>query len=183
VTATTDTSHGKRRPRALRLDRHKPNPDVAALAAPFKDPTTGQFTAGNPGGRLRQLAALARVTAESLLRLEPAQVAPWLRTHLIEAQAHCQRLVDALPAKTDELLSLCGDEARAGMFAVACLTEGARDGIDAETARAWREEGRAWMREARQTVLTRKAIARDTPADTGETLTAAAIRRINGATR
>lgn len=168
MSSLVETSHGKRRPRPLRAGR-PPSPAVSALAAPFRDPVTGYFTGGNPGGKLKQLAALARVTAESLLRLEPAHVAPWLRPHLSEAQAHCQRLVDALPAKTDELLSLCGDEARAGMFSVACLSEGAREGCTPDEAREWRKEGREWMREARQVVLTRKALARDIqPADGGE---------------
>ncbi|HEU4544637.1 MAG TPA: hypothetical protein VFR23_26155 [Jiangellaceae bacterium] len=166
MTTFVETQKGKLRPRAIRPDR-PPSPAVSALAAPFKDPATGRFMAGNPGGRLRQLRALARVTAESLLRLEPDHVAPWLRPHLSEAQAHCQRLVDALPAKTDELLSLCGDEARAGMFSVACLSQGASDDCSPAEARAWRDEGRAWMREARQVVLTRKAIARDVPVDDG----------------
>lgn len=161
--AFTGTSHGKVRPRTPRADRYRPTTPAAELAAPYRDPTTGRFGAGNPGGRLRQAAALGKLEAESLLRLPVTAVAPWLRPHLADAQAFVQGLVDALPAKTGELVALCGDEAKARLFASAALSEGSREGIDPETAAAWRKEAREWMREARQTVLTRKAIARDTP--------------------
>lgn len=157
-----EVSHGKLRVRPLRADR-MPKSAAAEAAAPYRDPRTGRFTAGNPGGRLRQLGALARVEAESLLRLLPADVAPWLRGHLADAQAHVQRLIDALPNPTDELVALCGDEAKARMLAAAALTEGSREGCDPATARAWREEARSWMREVRQVVLTRMAVARETP--------------------
>lgn len=169
MTATTDKSHGKVRPRALRLDRYRPNTPATEAAAPYRDPSNGRFGAGNPGGRLRQMAALGKLEAESLLRLKPDAVAPWLRGHLGDAQRYVQGLVDGLPAKTSELLALCGDEAKARLLGNAALTEGSRDGVDAETAAAWRKEAREWMREARQTVLTRKAIARDTPAEHTET--------------
>ncbi len=165
MTATTDKSHGKVRPRALRLDRYKPTTAAAEAAAPFRNPANGRFGAGNPGGRLRQIAALGKLEAESLLRLKPDAVAPWLRAHLADAQRYVQGLVDALPAKTSELLALCGDEAKARLLANAALSEGSREGVDAETSTAWRKESREWMREARQTVLTRKAIARDTTPD------------------
>ncbi|HEY0464996.1 MAG TPA: hypothetical protein VGC79_12335 [Polyangiaceae bacterium] len=49
---------------------------AAELAAPFRDPKTGHFTAGNPGGRLRQVAALDKLEAQSLLRLSADVVAP-----------------------------------------------------------------------------------------------------------
>lgn len=162
MTAFAETSQSKLRPRGLRKDRLPKSP-AAEAAAPFKDPQNGRFTAGNPGGRLRQLAALARVTAGSLLKLESPEVAPWLRPHLLDAQRHVQALIDALPAATDELVALCADEARARLMISACTTEGAREQCDAKTAREWREEARLWMREARQIVLTRKAIAKDTP--------------------
>jgi hypothetical protein len=163
VTAcTVEMQQGKRRPRVPRKDRTPTSP-AAALAAPFKDPSNGQFTAGNPGGRMRQVAALAKVTAASLLRLPADSVAPWLRPHLIAAQDHTQALVDGLPVATDEVVGLCGDEGRARLFASACAAEGARADTDAETSRAWRQESREWAREVRQTLLTRKAVIRDTP--------------------
>ena len=113
MTATTEVSHGKRRPRALRVGRVKPTSPAAALAAPFQDPVTKQFLPGNPGGKLKQAAALANVEAESLLRLPVDSVAPWLRGHLARAQGHVQKLVESLPAQTEELVGLCGDEAKA----------------------------------------------------------------------
>lgn len=157
-----ETQQGKLRPRVPRKDR-LPRSQAAELAAPYRDPHTGRFGAGNPGGRLRQVAALGRAEAESLLRLPLESVAPWLRGHLQAAQQHAQALVDALPAASAELVALCGDEAKARLLANAALTEGARDGISTDDARAWREEARAWLKEARQTVLTRKGVARDTP--------------------
>lgn len=164
---TAEMSHGKRRPRPLRVGRVKPTSASAALAAPFKDPATGRFTAGNPGGRLRQLAALGKLEAESLLRLSPDSVAPWLRPHLSGAQSFVQQLVDNLPARTAELVALAGDEGKARLMAAAALTEGSRDGVDPKAAREWRDEARHWMREARQVVLTRKAIERETPTGAG----------------
>lgn len=157
-----EISHGKPRPRALRHDR-QPKTPAAVAAAPFRDPKTGHFGAGNPGGRLRQLAAIGKAEAASLLRLPVESVAPWLRGHLRDAQEHAQRLVDALPLVTDELVALCGDEAKARLMSAAALTEGAREGCTVELAFQWRKEAREWMREARQIVLTRKAVARETP--------------------
>lgn len=157
-----ENSHGKARPRTPRTDR-LPRTAAAALAAPYRDPRTGRFGPGNPGARLRQVAALGRAEAESLLRLPADSVAPWLRPHLPDAQRHAQQLIDGLAVATPELVALCGDEAKARLLAAACLTEGARLDCDAETAAAWREESRAWMREARQSVLTRRGIAKETP--------------------
>ena len=171
VTATTDKSHGKVRPRVLRLDRYKPSTPASEAAAPYRDPSNGRFGAGNPGGRLRQIAALGKLEAESLLRLKPDAVAPWLRGQLADAQRYVQGLVDSLPVKTSELLALCGDEAKARLLANAALSEGSREGVGSETAAAWRKESREWMREARQTVLTRKAIARDTLPEAAENAT------------
>jgi len=156
-----EISHGKPRPRGLRHDR-APKTPAAVAAAPYRDPKTGHFGSGNPGGRLRQLAALGRAEAESLLRLPVESVAPWLRSHLADAQEHAQRLVDALPIVTDELVALCGDEAKARLMAGAALTEGARESCSSELAFEWRNEARAWMREARQVVLCRRAVIRDT---------------------
>lgn len=164
-----ETSHGKLRTRALRKDR-APKTQASELAAPYRDPSNGRFGAGNPGGRLRQVAALARVTAASLLKLESPQVAPWLRGHLLDAQQHVQALVDALPAPTDELVALCADEARARLMANACVTEGAKVECSATEARAWRDEARSWLREVRQITLTRKAVAKDTPKQKGDPL-------------
>lgn len=158
---TVETSQGKPRPRPTRPDR-APSGALADLAGPVRDPQTGRWTPGNPGARLRMIAALGRAEAESLLRLDPASVAPWLRPHLADAQAHAQALVDALPVHSAELVALCGDEAKARLMAAAALTEGAREGTDSKEAAAWREEARGWMREARQVVLTRNAIARQT---------------------
>lgn len=158
---STEFSKGKRRVRPLRAGR-PPSPAVAALAAPHRDPRTGQWRSGNPGGRLRQLKALEVTEAESLLALPIDQVAPWLRPHLGEAQEHVQELVDALGTSPPaELVALCADEARARLFARACATEGARLGCSPAEARAWREEARAWLRESRQIVLTRKAVERE----------------------
>jgi hypothetical protein len=140
-----------------------PRSAAAELAAPYRDPKTGRFGAGNPGARLRQVAALGRAEAESLLRLPVDEVAPWLRSHLETAQRHAQQLVDSLAVPTPELVALCGDEAKCRLLAAACLTEGSRVGCDPKSAAAWREESRAWLREARQCVLTRKGVARDTP--------------------
>lgn len=162
-----EVSQGKPRPRGTRPDRSPATP-VADLAAPVRNPQTGRWSPGNPGARLRMIAALGKAEAESLLRLDPASVAPWLRPHVTEAQEHAQALVDALHVHTAELVALCGDEAKARLMAAAALSEGAREGTDPKTAAAWREESRAWMREARQIVLTRNAIARQTPAPTGE---------------
>lgn len=163
---TVETSQGKPRPRPFRKDR-APRTSAAALAAPFRDHATGRFTAGNPGGRLRAVAALGRLEAESLLRLAADSVAPFLRPHLSQAQRYAQELVDALPGHTADLVALCGDEAKARLMASACMTEGARQECTPPEARAWREEARAWMREVRQVVLTRKALSRDIdpPAD------------------
>ena len=161
MTHHLETSHGKKRPRPLRRDR-MPSTAAAELAAPYRDPSTGRFGAGNPGGRLRQVAALAKVEAASLLRLPAEHVAPFLRPHLGDAQRHVQALVDALPVPTDELIALCGDEARARLMAAACAAEGARETCTPDEARAWRQEAREWSREVRQTLLTRKAIERDT---------------------
>lgn len=158
-----EQQQGKLRPRPARADR-LPRTPAAVAAAPHRDPKTGRWTPGNPGARLRQVVALGREVAGSLLRLEPDAVAPWLRPHLVAAQEHAQRLVDALPVKADELVALCGDEAKARLLGSAALAEGCRAGIDAETARAWREEARAWLKEARQCALTRKGLGRDLPA-------------------
>lgn len=136
---------------------------AAALAAPHRDPSSGRFCPGNPGGRLRQVAALGREQAESLLRLAIDDVAPWLRPHLQAAQQHAQQLVDALAVTSPELVALCGDEAKARLLAAACLTEGSRVDCPRETSAEWREEARAWLREARQIALTRRGLARDTP--------------------
>lgn len=166
--ALVETSQGKPRPRPLRKDR-MPKTPASAAAAPYRDPKTGKFGAGNPGGRLRQLAALARFEAESLLALAPDAVAPWLRPHLGKAQNHVQALVDALPAQTAELVALCALEAKSLLLANAAVTEGARTDTPPAVAKAWREEARAWMRELRQFALTRKAIARDVePPDPAE---------------
>ncbi len=162
MTALVETSHGKRRPRGIRPDRHRPSPTVAALAAPFQDPITKRFTAGNPGGKLKRLKALEVATAESLLRLDADKVAPWLRPHLDDAQEHAQGLISGLRVASDELVALCADEARARLFASACSTEGARLDCPAEDAREWRKEAREWIREARQVALTRKALERET---------------------
>lgn len=159
-----EQSHGKPCVRPLRADR-APRTVTAEMAAPFKDPSTGRFTAGNPGGRLRQAALIERLEAESLLRLPVASVAAWLKPHLQAAQAYAQGLVDSLPARTSELVALCGDEAKARLLANAALTEGAREGLSHAQAQAWREESRAWMREVRQVVLTRKAIEHRTKPD------------------
>ncbi|MEO7033102.1 MAG: hypothetical protein ABI548_04625 [Polyangiaceae bacterium] len=140
-----------------------PSRAASELAAPYRDPGTGRFGAGNPGGRLRQVAALGKLEAASLLRLPADSVTPFLRPHLVDAQRYVQALVEGLPAATDELIALCGDEARARLLAAACAAEGARQGCDPEAARAWRQESREWAREVRQTLLTRKAIVRDTP--------------------
>ena len=176
--STVETSHDKPRPRPMRPDR-APSAPLADLAAPVRDPQTGRWLPQNPGGRLRMIAALGKAEAESLLRLEASAVAPWLRPHLSAAQAHAQGLVDALVVPTAELVALCGDEAKARLMAAAALSEGAREGTDAKTAAAWREEARAWMREARQTVLTRSAIARQTRPET-ETDPVAALNRSLG---
>lgn len=165
---TVETSHGRLYPRTPRKDR-LPKTPAAEAAAPHKDPATGRWLPGNPGSRLRQLAAIGRQEAESLLRLPVETVAPWLRAHLERAQRHAQELVDALPAHTAELVALCGDEAKARLMAAAALTEGAREDCPPPVAREWREEARAWMREVRQIVLTRKGLMRDVePADTGD---------------
>lgn len=163
MTAFTDTSQGKVRPRAVRLDR-LPKTAAAELAAPFRDPRTGHFTAGNPGGRLRQVAALGKLEAESIFALSVDDVAPWLRGDLAKAQRHVQGLIDALPAQTDELVALCALEARCLLLANACVTQGARADVTPVEAREFREEARTWMRELRQFALTRKAIAQATPA-------------------
>lgn len=159
---TIERSHGKPRPRTPRADRI-PRSAAAVLAAPHRDPATGRWKSGNPGARLRQVAALGRAEAESLLRLPVDDVAPWLRPHLQDAQRHAQQLVDSLQVASAELVALAGDEAKARLLAAACFTEGARVGCDPETAAAWRKEAREWLREARQSALTRKGLARDTP--------------------
>jgi len=155
-----EVSHGVPRPRPARLDK-PPTTDLAALAGPVRDPENGQFVPGNPGGRLRQFKALAKAESESLLRLRPDEVIPWLRGHLQDAQEHAQRLMDALPTLDEELVGLCADEARARLMARAAMAEGCRDGTPLETAREWRKESREWSREARQVFLTRKAALRD----------------------
>ncbi len=161
---TLETSHGKLRPRRPRNDRTSgPKTPSAAAAAPYQDPATGRFTAGNPGGRLRQLAKVGRMEAESLLRLPVMSVAPWLRPHLHAAQHHAQALVDSLPSLSAELVELAGDEAKARLMASAALTEGAREDCPPDVAKEWRAEARAWFREVRQTVLTRRGVARDVP--------------------
>jgi hypothetical protein len=157
-----ERQQGKVRVRPARADR-TPRTAAAALAAPYRDPQTGRWGPGNPGARLRQAAALGKAEAESLLRLPLESVAPWLRSHLQAAQAHAQQLVDALPVKSAELVALAGDEAKARLLANACMTEGSRVDCNAETSAAWREEARAWLREARQCALTRKGLARDIP--------------------
>jgi hypothetical protein len=174
MSALVDISHGRPRPRPGRRDRQKPSPDVAALAAPHQDPKTGRWLAGNPGARLRQLKRLADVEAASLLALRSDDVAPWLRPHLSRAQDHVQSLVDGLgemQRDDAELVSMCGDEGKARLMLNAALTEGARVGCSAAEARRWREEARAWLREVRQVVLTRKAVQREVaahPPDAGK---------------
>jgi hypothetical protein len=165
VASWTEQSHGRHRVRsAIRRDRPPKNP-TAVAAAPVNDPVTGRFVPENPGGRLRQLAAIAKATSESLLRLPVDSVASWLRPHLKAAQDHAQRLCDALPAPTEELIGLVGDLARARLMATAAVTEGAREECDPATAAEWRSEARAWMKEARALTLTLRAIAKDTASD------------------
>jgi len=157
-----EMSHGRRRPRAsIRRDRMPKSP-AAELAAPYRDPSNGRFGAGNPGGRLRQVAALARVTAESLLRLESADVAPWLRGALLDGQKHVQGLIDALPVATEELTAIAADLARARLLAAACLSQGCREDTDPDAASKWRDESMKWTREARSLALTLRALSRDT---------------------
>lgn len=161
----TERSHGRVRPRSsIRRDRPPKSP-TAVAAAPVNDPVTGRFLPDNPGARLRQMAALARATAESLLRLPVDSVASWLRPHLRAAQAHAQRLCDALPSQSEELLGLVGDLARARLMATAAITEGAREDCDPATAAEWRSEARAWLKESRALTLTLRAIAKDTASD------------------
>ena len=144
-----ETSKGRRRPRLPIRPGRPPSPASAVGAAPVNDPVTGHFLPQNPGARLRQIAAIGRATAESLLRLPVDSVAPWLRPHLSAAQDHAQRLVDALPAQTEELIGLVGDLARCRLLAAACVTEGAREECTPDEGREWRDESRQWMKEAR----------------------------------
>lgn len=161
--STIERQQGELRPRTPRADR-MPKTPAAELAAPHRDPATGRWKQGNPGSRIRQLAALGRAEAQSLLRLAPDSVAPWLRSHLQSAQQHVQELVNAMgPRPPAELVALAGDEGKARLMANAALTEGSREGTDAKTAREWREEAMKWFREARQSALVRKGLARDMP--------------------
>ncbi len=162
---SVERSHGKPRPRGPRTDRRRASPttSLAAQAGPVQDPKTGRFVPGNPGGRLRQARAIARAEAESLLRLAPEAVAPWLRGHLHAAQVHAQELVDSLGDRPDvELVALAGDVAKARLMAAACLTEGGKGACTPDEARAWRDEAKAWAREVRQSVLVFRAAKRET---------------------
>lgn len=166
TSAAIEVQQGKPRVRGPRQDR-LPTQALAALAAPVRDPVTGRWLAGNPGGRLRQAKALGRIEAESLLHLHPDAVAPWLRPHLVVAQEYVQRLVDRLgPAcDDDELVALAGDVGKARLMAGACMTEGAKTECSPGEASAWREEARAWMREVRQSVLLFRAAKREAQAN------------------
>ena len=102
VSMPTALPNCQRQLRWPRKDRLPKSPGAEA-AAPFKVRRMVGSPPATQRGRLRQLAALARVTAGSLLKLESPEVAPWLRPHLLDAQRHVQALIDALPAATDEL--------------------------------------------------------------------------------
>ncbi len=162
MSAFDEMSHGRRRPRAsIRRDR-PPKSLVSVIAGRLNDPKTGRFVPENDGARYRQERALARHTAESILRLPVSEVAGWLKPHLSAAQAHCQALCDLLPVYSEELLGLCGDLARARLFATACASEGSREGTDPKLSREWLTESHRWVKEARAISLTLRSLSRDT---------------------
>jgi hypothetical protein len=155
-----ENSEGELRPQNYRPDE-LPTPPVAALAAPIRDPHSGQFVPGNPGGRLRQLKALSEARAGELIALDPAKVAPWLRPHVAAAQDHARALVAELVVQSERLNALVLDFARVRFLAQAALAEGAREDCDPETSAKWREEALRWLREVRQLTLTVTGLERE----------------------
>lgn len=152
-----ETSHGKRRPRVPRPGEGAALV-AAVMAAPLRDEKTGRWLPGNKAGRLRALQAVGKRT---LVTLNPAKCAPWVRPFVELAQAEVQQIVVE-----------CGAEASASLkgFAVAAVNALAMHraflaiAVDPDTDEKRRSEAlaeaRAWLKEHRQSVLSLRAEAR-----------------------
>ena len=152
---TVETSHAKRRPRTPRPGEHADAVN-AVLAAPFKDASTGRFLPGNKAGRLRTLK-----TVRSLVTLNPAECAVWVRPHVAHAHTEALELVTETGAEGSTSLSgFAEDAADAHAMYRALMSLALAEGTDEKTASAARSEARAWMKEHRQSLLSLRAEAR-----------------------
>ncbi len=111
----------------------------------MRDPKTGRFGPGNKAARLRALKVLAR----HIVGLNPAEVTPWLRPFVVQANADAPRLVEQHGVAGDvALTALCTDTAAAHAVFLGLLAEGAKGDREAlSLAKGWLAEHRACVRE------------------------------------
>lgn len=145
-----ERSHGKLRVRAT-ADR-LPEPPASGLAAPDRDPTTGQFQPGNTASRRRKIKRLAK----SLPWLKPADAEEWLRPFLVAAKSHAVDLLADVADHGPVVAGVAEELALARVVARALIAEGARKGGDPKAL----NDARQWMREARQFALTLSHLVR-----------------------
>lgn len=152
---TVEKSHGKRRPRTPRPGEHAMTAATVS-AGPFKDASTGRFLPGNQAARL---GALKRV--RSLVTLNPAACAPWVRPFVVRAHTEVLELVAEMGAEGSASLSgFAEDAADAHAMYRALMAIALAEGTDPKVASEARSEARAWMKEHRQSVLSLRAEAR-----------------------
>lgn len=145
-----ERSHGKPRPRTPSPGSNPVDAETA-LTAPWREPGTGRFVKGNRAATLRTVKA----RPAALLTINPAMCAEWIRPVVERCQADLTRIVEAHGiAEEVDLVAI------AEGFVTATAMFRAYSGLAAQGNADAAGEARAWLREARQALLTLRAEVR-----------------------
>ena len=138
-----ERSQGKLRTRVPNLGLVDP-PGFSGTTAADHEPVTGRFTPGNRAVRRRTVKASAPI----IVGLDPSKCEPWLAPFAVLAGEHAACLITELGVDSDTLSGLAIDTAAAMAVYRGLLSLGAAGDRKALA------EARAWLREARQNVIT-----------------------------
>lgn len=138
-----ERSHNALRTRVPNLGLVDP-PSFSGTTAADHEPGTGRFVAGNRSARRRAVKAAAPV----IVGLDPTTCDPWLAPFAKLAGEHAAAMITELGIESNTLSGLAIDTAAAMAVYRGLLSLGAAGDRKALA------EARAWLREARQNVIT-----------------------------
>ena len=144
-----ERSHGLLRTRVPNLGLVSP-PKLSAPTATDHEKVTGRFAKGNAAAKRRTVKAAAPI----IVGLDPEQCEPWLAPFARLAGEHAANLVGELGIDSNILSGLAIDTAAAMAIYRGLLSLGAKGDTKALS------EARAWLREARQNVITLASLAK-----------------------
>jgi hypothetical protein len=147
-----ERSQGKLRTRVPNLGLVDP-PSFTGTTATDHEPVTGRFTRGNRAAQRRAVKASAPI----IVGLDPSKCEPWLAPFAHLAGEHAANLIGELGVSSNTLSGLAIDTAAAMAVYRGLLSLGASGDRKALA------EARAWLREARQNVITLTSLVGSQP--------------------